>query len=438
MANVDPDLYEDIKRLKSSLEEHGIVFDHRFHNGMLEVNVKDPADNRHLEYTKNLTNPNVFVDLATQIERVYGWTSDDTYKAMKMAEYRAEEAAWIDRRETDPDWDQGAFDRAANRARSELDNNRMRVEWALLDQERAYELLLDHNMANRRRGLDADPDVSMILDNSDVFVKQRKRSKAHGKQLGKAISDGRWKMTHQGIAIAEDGFLLDGQHRVMEVAIKGLPIAIMIVHDAPDEIFPFIDTGKRRSAGDVLYMKSGIKSAGQINTVIRLLNDYDTTRDQTQWHKTKLDPDQAADLLVEKYINVIEAFKIGNRVGAHSNVHLSKIAISATTFVALRAWPDAPIEAFWNSSKGRSVDPYYHKTYAVDQFGDHPAMALQQFGAGWDRRLTNAKSNRKGAKNTEHFIVSLRAWNAACRAETVSRYGYDERHQAPEPYTPGQ
>src|SRR5690606_6200812 len=189
----------------------------------------------------------------------------------------------------------------------------------LLTQELAYEMLLDHIMANRARGLEDDPDVAMILNHTDVFVKQRKRSAAHGKRLFRPIADGRWKLTHQGIAIADDGFLLDGQHRVMEVAIKGLPIAIMVTRNATDEIFPFIDTGKRRSPGDVLYMKSGIKSAGQINTVIKLLNDYDTTRDQKQWHKSQnqLDPDEVADLLVEKYINVIEAFQIGKIGRAH-------------------------------------------------------------------------------------------------------------------------
>lgn len=441
MAEVDPELHANIMMLKEGLESYGLEVPRcSFKNGMLDVKIVDPADKRALEFSRSLAHRDVFVDLTTQINRVYGWSSDDTYKATKMAEFRAMEAAWIERRDDDPSWDPGAYDRALKRAESELANNRMRMEATLLTQELAYEMLLDHAMANRARGLEDDPDVSLVLNHTDVFVKQRKRSASHGKRLSRPIADGRWKLTHQGIAIADDGFLLDGQHRVMEVAIKGLPIAIMVTRNATDDIFPFIDTGKRRSPGDVLYMKSGIKSAGQINTVIKLLNDYDTTRDQKQWHKTQaqLDPDEVADLLVEKYINVIEAFQIGSRFAQHANVYLTRIALAATTFVALRAWPDAPIEQFWNSSRGRGLDPYYHKHYAVDDFENHPAMALQQFGATWDKRLTNAKRQQKGQKNTEHFIVSLRAWNAACRGETKKTLGYDERHQAPDPYTPNQ
>lgn len=437
MAEVDPELHANITTLKQGLEDHGLDVPRcSFKNGMLDIKIVDPADKRAFEFTKSLAHRNIFADLTTQIQRVYGWTSDDTYKATKMAEFRAMQEAWIDRRDEDPNWDPGAYDRARKRAETELANNRMVTKCVLLDQEMAFGLIIDHAMANRARGLEDDPDISMILNHSDVFVKQRRRSKAHGKRLSRPIADGRWKLTHQGIAIADDGFLLDGQHRVMEVFIKGLPIAIMITYNAPDDIFPFIDTGKRRSPGDVLYMQSGIKSAGQINTVIKLLHDYDTTRDQKQWHKTPLDPDQVADLLVEKYINVIEAYQLASRVAQHANVYLTRIAIAATTFVALRAWPQAPIEQFWNSSRGRGPDPYYHKHYAVDDFENHPAAALQQFGATWDKRLTNAKRQTKGQKNTEHFVVSLRAWNAACKGETKKTLGYDERHRAPDPYTP--
>lgn len=67
------------------------------------------------------------------------------------------------------------------------------------------------------------------------------------------MSKGEWKLTHQGIAISEDGTrLIDGQHRLMAIVKADVPVAIMVSYGVADDIFSVVDTGKVRNAGDVM------------------------------------------------------------------------------------------------------------------------------------------------------------------------------------------
>lgn len=69
---------------------------------------------------------------------------------------------------------------------------------------------------------------------------------------------GRWRLTHQGIAFDEDGWLIDGQHRlkalIMADAKKpGVTIFVMVSGGFErTKAFEVIDIGRRRSLADLL------------------------------------------------------------------------------------------------------------------------------------------------------------------------------------------
>lgn len=44
------------------------------------------------------------------------------------------------------------------------------------------------------------------------------------KKMAKDMREGHWDTTHQGIAIATDGTLVDGQHRLMAVVESGVTV----------------------------------------------------------------------------------------------------------------------------------------------------------------------------------------------------------------------
>ena len=70
-------------------------------------------------------------------------------------------------------------------------------------------------------------------------------------KLAADMKEGRWMVTHQGIAISKTGRLLDGQHRLTAVIKAGIPVQMMVTFDVDEDAVEAIDRGRRRSIADV-------------------------------------------------------------------------------------------------------------------------------------------------------------------------------------------
>lgn len=65
---------------------------------------------------------------------------------------------------------------------------------------------------------------------------------------------GLWREeTGESIKFATDGSLLDGQHRLHSVINSNATLNFLVVENLDKEIFKFIDTGTKRTPGDVFY-----------------------------------------------------------------------------------------------------------------------------------------------------------------------------------------
>ena len=62
------------------------------------------------------------------------------------------------------------------------------------------------------------------------------------------IKEGRWQVTHQGIAFDENGTLIDGQHRLLAIAEGGRDCQIMVSYNVPRKSFSVLDCGVSRTA----------------------------------------------------------------------------------------------------------------------------------------------------------------------------------------------
>lgn len=76
--------------------------------------------------------------------------------------------------------------------------------------------------------------------------------------LANDIRGGHWRLTHQGIAIAVDGRLLDGQHRLMAIIEADMPVRMMVCRNADPAIFDAIDIGTKRQLRDILKLDGRI------------------------------------------------------------------------------------------------------------------------------------------------------------------------------------
>lgn len=138
---------------------------------------------------------------------------------------------------------------------NELNENGITVRWETITPERATELL-DRNTANRPR------------------------SKAEERELADDMAAGRWKKTHQGIAIAADGTLLDGQSRLRAIELSGVPQRLLVTSGLPQDTFAAIDQVRRRTIGQLVAMTGLTRESSRIGSMARtiLLAAYDQSR----------------------------------------------------------------------------------------------------------------------------------------------------------------
>ncbi len=70
--------------------------------------------------------------------------------------------------------------------------------------------------------------------------------------MTKEMRRGQWVTTHQGVAFADTGELIDGQHRLMAIVASGIPQMMLVVRDLPMAAKRVIDLHQRRSPADLL------------------------------------------------------------------------------------------------------------------------------------------------------------------------------------------
>ena len=95
-------------------------------------------------------------------------------------------------------------------------------------------------------------------------------SKARAKSFAKQIEKGKWRKTGQGISIATNGRLLDGQTRLNAVVQSGISTTMVVAWNCDEDSFSVFDTGRARSATDVLKIAGCEQHQNIISAGLRL------------------------------------------------------------------------------------------------------------------------------------------------------------------------
>lgn len=85
-----------------------------------------------------------------------------------------------------------------------------------------------------------------------------------------AMREGRWKLTSQGVSIARDGTLNNGQHRLQAVISSGASVEMSVTFGEDRDVFDILDTGAVRSASDTLNI-AGFKATSNLAASARVL-----------------------------------------------------------------------------------------------------------------------------------------------------------------------
>ena len=91
----------------------------------------------------------------------------------------------------------------------------------------------------------------------------RSLRKAHVDRLATDIKNGDWQVTHQGIAFNEDGWLVDGQHRLQAIIDTNTPVRVWVARgvQADSAMGLMVDAGAKRNISDILKIQNWEASA---------------------------------------------------------------------------------------------------------------------------------------------------------------------------------
>lgn len=148
--------------------------------------------------------------------------------------------------------------------------------------------------------------------------KNRQLSQATINKYARDIAAGLWEVNGEAIKIAQDGKLLDGQHRLYAVCKVQMPITALVVSNLPNEVFHTLDIGRPRSAADVFHIR-GESYALDLAAVCRLMYAY--TEGNGDFSKASLRKNGVPIQQVEKALaahpdirmSVAQTAELGNR-----------------------------------------------------------------------------------------------------------------------------
>lgn len=82
-------------------------------------------------------------------------------------------------------------------------------------------------------------------------------------QYARDMASGRWSPATM-LIIDEDGNMVDAHHRMMAVVNAGVPVQMCVFTGLPKRFIPCIDTGRPRTAGDMLAFIEGLDGVGSL------------------------------------------------------------------------------------------------------------------------------------------------------------------------------
>lgn len=219
----------------------------------------------------------------------------------------------------------------------------------------------------------------------------------------------------QPIQVAEDGTLLDGQHRLLAVVASGKPIDTLIIWNAKMETQDTMDMGKARSVSDVLRLRgyANHHTVAAVGKRIAL-----GTMQGLQAGAASLQKEVSAG----KIVSIVESLEEIDRytVYARSVAKASGLIISQVGF--LMWWFDnidrVDSDYFWERLRtGQSLDE-----------GD-PIYALRRYG-----QLTNHTGMGTFGRQVTMGAMIVKAWNKFRQGEPVLRLTFRAGGANPEPF----
>ncbi|MGW7395216.1 hypothetical protein ACWGH7_01705 [Streptomyces cyaneofuscatus] len=213
-------------------------------------------------------------------------------------------------------------------------------------------------------------------------------------QIARAIEQGEWQLTHQGIAFDEGGDLVDGQHRLHAVIKAGESVQMLVARGVPRATFTVMDTGRKRTGRDALALAGEVNST-HLASALRGLHLYLTAPDGN-WSGS------SAVVSNDQLLSILKQHP-GMREAIHHGVTLNR-AVKVTVSAAVIGW-------YVTGRERPDVDQAPWLDGLVSGAGlaqGDPRLTFRNTLLG----MAAGQRHRRRDDSREHLLYYLKAWNA--------------------------
>ncbi len=251
-------------------------------------------------------------------------------------------------------------------------------------------------------------EASEILEHNTHNLPMRNRLTM---RYAEDMSAGNWARNGETVKIADNGTLLDGQHRLAAVVLSGTAQEFLVVRGLPMEAQRTVDSGRMRALGTVLTL-DGIRNATTVGSIGRraLAWEGGARRDITR-PNVDATPTQVMIFLAEHpEIEQVHAPR-AMRVRAMTSIPPTMLGLASWLFE--RIDPADADDFFDRLSTGANMD------------NDHPIMGLRRIA------LTHNVARKRQA-DWIWLALLIKAWNLYRAGETVQLFTFKVGGATPE------
>ena len=248
--------------------------------------------------------------------------------------------------------------------------------------------------------------AAAMLERNDM---NRSVSTLQVERYAQAMAAGEWRENGQTITCAEDGMLLDGQHRLQAVIKSGVPIRFLIVRNVPKQAMSTIDTGSVRTLAHVLGIK-GVVNPRYAASITRLLYVHDIADGEMRLGNCK---ESQRNALLEGFYDSNKAIidRAAAVAGGKHHFVISHLGLCYVLFA--RKSPCKADEFFILLKTGENLTT------------GHPVLSLRT-------KLIDNRLQRQKFTVRETVAFYIKAWNAFVKGKTLSNFRWSSSEPLPE------
>ena len=141
-----------------------------------------------------------------------------------------------------------------------------------------------YNQVEKTTSIKTTPSVQRVAISPTIALEwlencntnNRRVNEKHVRRLARDMADGKWILTHAGIAFDRHGKLLDGQHRLWAITEANVTVDMYVWRNVDPQARIAIDCGKSRSMADVLNIagQNGEVSKNQVAVLRAMLGGF--------------------------------------------------------------------------------------------------------------------------------------------------------------------